>query len=121
MAVDYDPFSTEAMRDPHPIYKDLRAEGCPHFVEARRAWALTLYDDLKKASLRNAWLDFSAGQTPAQLMLGEPVPHTFMTMNLPYNRKWRGLLEKNGRDAATFKRLLWEEIYSKVDVQNPIK
>ncbi len=93
MTVDYDPFSTEAMRDPHPIYKDLRAEGCPHFVEARRAWALTLYDDLKKASLRNAWLDFSAGQTPAQLMLGEPVPHTFMTMNVPYNRKWRGLLE----------------------------
>ncbi|MBB6307394.1 C4-dicarboxylate TRAP transporter substrate-binding protein [Xanthobacter tagetidis] len=35
--------------------------------------------------------------------------------------KWRGLLEKNGRDPATFKRLLWEEIYSKVDVQNPIK
>ncbi|MFG1360940.1 C4-dicarboxylate TRAP transporter substrate-binding protein [Xanthobacter pseudotagetidis] len=35
--------------------------------------------------------------------------------------KWRGLLEKNGRDAATFKRLLWEEVYSKVDVQNPIK
>ncbi|MFG1184032.1 MULTISPECIES: C4-dicarboxylate TRAP transporter substrate-binding protein [Xanthobacter] len=35
--------------------------------------------------------------------------------------KWRGLLEKNGRDQATFKRLLWEEIYAKVDVQNPIK
>lgn len=34
--------------------------------------------------------------------------------------KWRGLLEKNGRDPATFKRLLWEEIYSKVDVQNPV-
>lgn len=93
MAVDYDPFSTEAMRDPHPIYKDLRAQGCPHFVKERRAWALTLFDDLKKASLRGNWLDFSAGQTPAQLMLGEPVPHTFMTMNVPYNRKWRGLLE----------------------------
>jgi TRAP-type transport system periplasmic protein len=35
--------------------------------------------------------------------------------------KWRGLLEKNGRDPATFKRLLWEEIYAKVDVQNPVK
>ena len=93
MAVDYDPFSTEAMRDPHPIYDDLRAEGCPHFVEKRRAWALTLYDDLKKTSLCPKWLDFSFGQTPAQLMLGEPVPHTFMTMNAPHNRKWRGLLE----------------------------
>lgn len=93
MAADYDPFSTDAMRDPHPIYKELRAEGCPHFVKERRAWALTLFDDLKKASLCNKWLDFAAGQTPAQLMLGEPVPHTFMTTNVPDNRKWRGLLE----------------------------
>ncbi|WP_082825869.1 cytochrome P450 [Croceicoccus estronivorus] len=93
MAADYDPFSTEAMSDPHPLYRELRAEGCPHFVEARRAWALTLYDDLRKASLTPKWLDFRAGQTPAQLMLGEPVPHTFMTMNAPENRKWRGLLE----------------------------
>ncbi|MDD3798497.1 MAG: cytochrome P450 [Novosphingobium sp.] len=93
MAVDYDPFSEEAMRDPHPIYRELRAEGCPHFVENRRAWALTLYDDLKKASLNAKWLDYNHGQTPAQLMLGEPTPHTFMTMNAPDHRKWRGLLE----------------------------
>ena len=93
MSVDYDPFSTEAMRDPHPLYDAMRAEGCPHFVKERRAWALTLFDDLKKASLRSNWLDYTAGQTPAQLMLGEPVPHTFMTMNVPYNRKWRSLLE----------------------------
>ncbi|MEP9350680.1 C4-dicarboxylate TRAP transporter substrate-binding protein [Xanthobacter sp. KR7-225] len=35
--------------------------------------------------------------------------------------KWRALLEKNGKDPETFKRLLWEEIYSKIDVQNPVK
>ena len=28
--------------------------------------------------------------------------------------KWKGLLEKNGRDQATFQRLLWQEIYSKI-------
>lgn len=93
MTQDYDPFSTEAMADPHHLYKELRAEGCPHFVKSRQAWALTLYEDLRKASLKNEWLDFTAGQTPAQLMLGEPSPHTFMTMNVPENRKWRGLLE----------------------------
>lgn len=93
MSTDYDPFSPEAMQDPHPLYRELRAEGCPHFVEKRRAWALTLYNDLRKASLNANWLDFTAGQTPSQLMLGEPVPHTFMTMNFPANRKWRGLLE----------------------------
>ncbi|MCP5395257.1 MAG: cytochrome P450 [Sphingomonadaceae bacterium] len=93
MSIEYDPFSTEAMRDPHPIYRELRAEGCPHFVEKRRAWALTLYDHLRTASLKNEWLDFTPGQTPSQLMLGEKGPHTFMTMNAPENRKWRGILE----------------------------
>lgn len=93
MKTDYDPFSTEAMTDPHELYRQLRAEGCPHFVEKRKAWALTRFDDLRTASLRSKWLDFTAGQTPAQLMLGEPTPHTFMTMNVPENRKWRGVLE----------------------------
>ncbi|MCB2067373.1 MAG: cytochrome P450 [Erythrobacter sp.] len=93
MSIDYDPYSNAAMSDPHPIYKELRAEGCPHFVASRRAWALTRYDHLRTASLHNEWLDFTAGQTPSQLMLGEPSPHTFMTMNAPENRKWRGLLE----------------------------
>lgn len=93
MTIDYDPFSAEAMSDPHPLYKQLRAEGCPHFVERRRAWALARYDDLRTVSLTNKWLDFTPGQTPAQLMLGEPCPHTFMTTNAPENRKWRAVLE----------------------------
>jgi len=32
-------------------------------------------------------------------------------------KKWDDLLKKNGRDQATFERLLWEEIYSKVPVK----
>lgn len=115
MTIDYDPFASDAMADPHPIYRELRAEGCPHFVEKRRAWALTLYDDLRTASLNNRWLDFSAGQTPSQLMLGEPSPHTFMTMNAPENRKWRGVLEPFysaaaiGRDLPRIKALVADE------------
>lgn len=97
---EYDPFSHEAMSDPHPIYKRLRAEGCPHFIKERRAWAITLFDDLKRASLAAEWLDFTAGQTPGQLMLGEPSPHTFMTMNAPENRKWRGILEPHYSQTA---------------------
>lgn len=93
MTIDYDPFSPEAMADPHPFYSKMRAQGCPFYVKKRNAWALTMFDDLRKASTQNQWLDFTAGQTPAQLMLGEPIPHTFMTTNVPENRKWRGLLE----------------------------
>lgn len=91
--VDYDPFSHEAMSDPVDLYKAMRAEGCPHWIEGRRAWALTRFDDLRSASLRNAMLDFTHGQTPGQVLLGEPHPHTFMTMNMPESRKWRSLLD----------------------------
>jgi cytochrome P450 len=93
VTIDYDPFSFEAMQDPHPLYKQLRTIGCPHFVAKRRAWALTCYDDLRTASSNSHWLDFTAGQTPAQVMLNDPAPHTFMTSNVPENRKWRRILE----------------------------
>ncbi|WP_150291458.1 cytochrome P450 [Sphingobium estronivorans] len=93
LTVDYDPFSHEAMAEPADLYKAMRAEGCPHWIGKYNAWALTRFDDLRSASLKNAALDFTHGQTPGQLLLGEPVPTTFMTMNVPDNRKWRGLLD----------------------------
>lgn len=91
--VDYDPYSDEAMRDARELYKAMRAEGCPHRIEKYNAWALTRYDDLRNASMKNSALDFTPGQTPGQLLLDERLAHTFMTMNVPENRKWRGLLD----------------------------
>ena len=93
MSIDYDPYSHAAMGDPFPLYKDMRAEGCPHFIEARNAWALTRFSDVWAASLNEAHLDYTHGQTPGQLLLGEPCPTTFMTMNAPEgDRKWRGVV-----------------------------
>jgi len=92
MAVDYDPFSDAAMADPFPAYRAMRAEGCPHFIEGRKAWALTRFEDVWKASLHEELLDYTNGQTPGQLLLGEPCPVTFMTMNVPDHRRWRGVL-----------------------------
>lgn len=91
----YDPYSDEAMTGPEALYKALRTEGCPHFIESRKAWALTRFDDVLKASLAERNLDYTHGQTPGQLLLGEPVPRTFMTMNGPEHRKWRGLLAQS--------------------------
>ena len=90
--VDYDPYSDTAMTDPFPLYKAMRAEGCPHFIEKRNAWALTRFHDIRKASLNEAVLDYSHGQTPGQLLLGEPCPTTFMTMNGAEHRKWRAVV-----------------------------
>lgn len=93
MPVDYDPFSDEAMTDPTRLYAEMREEGAPHRIEKYRAWALARFDDVWTASLRfEKALDYTQGQTPGQVLLGEPVPRTFMTMNQPEHRKWRALL-----------------------------
>jgi cytochrome P450 len=92
MAIVYDPYSDDAMADPFALYKAMRVEGCPHRIEKRRAWALTRFADVWKASLNESLLDFSVGQTPGQLLLGEPCPTTFMTMNAPDHGRWRSVL-----------------------------
>jgi len=92
--VNYDPFSHEAMKDPYPLYKAMRAEGKPHFIEKYNAWAFCRFADVWEASAHESDITFSAGQTPGQVLLGEMVPHTFMTMDAPECRKWRGLIRE---------------------------
>lgn len=93
MSVEYDPYSDAAMRDPTDLYRQLRALGKPYYIEKYNAWALARFDDVWVASTKHeADVDFNHGQTPGQLLLGEPVPHTFMTMNGADHRRWRGLL-----------------------------
>lgn len=92
MTTDYDPYSDEAMTDPTEIYKELRAEGCPHYIEKYDAWALTRFDDVKKVSMNEKAIDYTHGQLPGQVLLGDFFPHTFLTMNAPDHRKWRALI-----------------------------
>ena len=75
--VDYDPYSHEAMSDPAELYRRMRAEGCPHYIEKYRTWALTRYEDVERASLAESHLDFTHGALLGQLVLGEPVPRSF--------------------------------------------
>jgi cytochrome P450 len=98
MSVDYDPFSHEAMKDPYPLYAAMRAEGKPHFIEKYNAWALCRFEDVWEASrIQDGNITFTAGQTPGQVILGEMIPRTFMTMDAPDHRAWRSLI----RDAYT--------------------
>src|SRR5688572_3465245 len=92
---EYDPFSHEAMKDPHPLYTKLRAMGGPVFMPKYNAWALARFADVWAASTgQEENITFTAGQTPEQVLLGGPVPHTFMTMDAPEHRKWRGLIRE---------------------------
>lgn len=96
MAVAYDPFSDEAMRDPFPLYAAMRAEGRPHFLPEYDAWALARFADVWDASMdHEADVTWTAGATPAQLLLGEPIPHAFTTMDAPKHRKWRAVVRKD--------------------------
>lgn len=92
LAAGYDPYSHEAMADPQPFYTALRQAGGPHYLPQYDAWALTRYDDVLRASILERATDFTHGQTPGQLLLGEPVPVTFMTKNQEAHRLWRGVL-----------------------------
>jgi len=47
--VDYDPFSDEALDDPHRVYARLRAESPVHYLEAFDTWALALFEDVWNA------------------------------------------------------------------------
>jgi cytochrome P450 len=95
MSVDYDPYSDEAMRDPHPLYAAMRDEGKPHYIEKYNAWALARFEDVWEASMKHEKdITFTAGQTPGQVLLGEPVLKAFTTTDAPEHRKWRGVVRK---------------------------
>ena len=90
---DYDPYSHEAMKDPYPLYAAMRKEATPHFMPKYNGWALARFQDIWDASTKvDDNCTFTKGQTPGQVLLGEPVPSTFMTMDAPEHRKWRGLI-----------------------------
>jgi cytochrome P450 len=44
--IEYDPFSPEAMRDPFPAYRELRAHAPVHRLEAYDAWAISRFADV---------------------------------------------------------------------------
>lgn len=48
-AVRYDPFSWEIHEDPYPIYRRLRDETPAYFDTAHGFWALSRYDDVRRA------------------------------------------------------------------------
>ena len=86
----YDPFSDEAMRDPQAIYAKLRKEKGPYFIEKYNSWALVHFEDVWKASVDHEKdMTFTAGQPLTNVVLGEPVPHAFPSMDLDEHRKWR--------------------------------
>ena len=103
----YDPYSAEALRDPHPIYKRLRAEKPAYYIEKYDAWALSRFEDVWNASLDPKSYSGAAGgastghlltrQLPVfpSLMHLDPPQHTRMRMQVmaPFTPQRVALLE----------------------------
>ena len=87
MPVEYDPFSEDVMRDPHPVYKQLRSDAPCYYLGKWDCWALSRFEDIWQASMDAENYSTAQGTTAAHLLtkiqpvtpmlnLMDPPPHT---------------------------------------------
>jgi cytochrome P450 len=89
----YDPYSDEAMLEPQDLYRQLRRHDPVHRLEDYDAWALAAFDDVWQACSDTASFSVHRGQTPNQVLLGEPAANlTFPELDPPEHRRRRRLL-----------------------------
>lgn len=102
MTVDYDPYSDSAMLDPHPLYAQLRAQDPVHHLPDYDAWALASFDAVWQACADTESFSVLRGQTPNQVLLGEPALNlTFPELDPPEHRlRRRVLVPAYTREAA---------------------
>ncbi len=67
--VDYNPLMPEVMKDPLPIYKQLRDEAPAYYVKEFDCWALSRFEDIWQQSAdTNSYSAAQRGTTPAHLI-----------------------------------------------------
>jgi cytochrome P450 len=100
--VDYDPYSVEAMTEPQPLYTLLRAHDPVHHLPQYDAWALASFAAVWQACSDTAGFSVRRGQTPNQVLLGEPAANlTFPELDPPEHRlRRRALAYAYTREAA---------------------
>jgi cytochrome P450 len=100
--VAYDPYSDEAMVNPHRLYAALRADDPVHRLAGYDAWALAGFDEVWQACADTANFSVRRGQTPNQVLLGEPAMNlTFPELDPPEHRlRRRALAHAYTREAA---------------------
>jgi cytochrome P450 len=90
--IDYDPYSDEALRDPHPIYRRLRDEAPVYHVRRRDAWAISRFKDIWEVSLDAERFSSAGGTLPAQVLTRQQVPYPILNyVDPPEHRALRGI------------------------------
>ncbi|MDJ0850034.1 MAG: cytochrome P450 [Myxococcota bacterium] len=99
--VDYNPFSEEVMRDPHPIYRQLRKESPVHHIEEYDAWALAKFEDIWKCSMDNRHFSAARGTTSSHLLTKvQPVTPMLNNMDPPQHTQLRAAMRHHFTPAA---------------------
>jgi cytochrome P450 len=102
--VEYDPFSEAVMRDPHPVYRRLRAEAPCYHVEKWDCWALSRFQDVWDASTDNESYSTAKGTTASHLLTKvQPVTPMINLMDPPQHTQLRSRIRQffmPGRVAA---------------------
>jgi cytochrome P450 len=81
--IDYDPFSEDVMRDPHPIYARLREEAPCYHVEKWDAYALSRFEDIWQASTDADHYTTVFGTTSSQLLTRVQPPSPMINLMDP--------------------------------------
>jgi len=102
--VEYNPFSEDVMRDPHPVYRRLRAEAPVYHIQEYDAWALAKFDDIWNSSMDNRHFSAAAGTTSAHLLTKvQPVTPMINLMDPPQHTKLRAAIREHFTPAAVGK------------------
>jgi hypothetical protein len=95
MSVDYDPFSEQVMRDPHPVYARLRAEAPCYHVAKWDCWALSRFEDIWQASMDAENYSTAKGTTAAHLLTRvQPVTPMLNLMDPPQHTQLRSRIRQ---------------------------
>lgn len=99
--IQYDPYSDEALADPHPIYRRLRDEAPAYFVEKYNAWAITRFEDVWNVSADASRFSSTGGTLPAQVLTREqPVIPILNYVDPPEHLALRGIFQPRFTPAA---------------------
>ncbi len=92
--IDYDPYSEDALADPHPIYRRLRDEAPAYYIERYNAWALTRFEDIWEASGNYSVFTSTGGTLPGQVLTKEqPVIPILNYVDPPDHTALRGIFQ----------------------------
>ena len=82
--VQYNPFSQEIMRDPHPTYRALREEAPIYHIAEYDAWAISRFEDIWNLSSDSEHLSCEQGTTSSHLLTKvQPVTPMLNLMDPP--------------------------------------